>query len=229
MDGNNSVPKKSSPTSIIFIIISIFLLLVVIGLGIWIFFLYRKPPCTANATLCNTFCQSNCTTLCPQTPVNNIKPIPYIIYGTEPTSCLTIDSNSIKGILGQNSGSPTLQLVPVINDSVPNAQWYFIPTTKPNEVIIQNVGSGGYININTTNSAITVQSGISNATSLQWNLSKSNNIDYFVFNSPVNNGCPNNSQYMTFQNDNTIKMSCLQSGVTGQWWFISPITPAKVG
>lgn len=232
-----SSPPSGGGSYWIFIIISIFLLLTVIGLAVWIFLLYRRETCTANAALCNSYCSSNCSTICPPN-INTTSLIPYNIYGSTPSSCLTLNSNTLKGIMAQTNGSGSLsnstpgslQLVAVTNSTNPLAQWYFIPTLKSNEVIIQNVGSKGYININPGTSTITVQNGISNATSIQWQIDKSSNITYFVFVSPTSNGCPNNAQYIVFQENNlNVKMACVQAGVTGQWWFTNPATAGQVG
>lgn len=231
------------------IIINVLLFLVIIGLIIWIILLYRKPPCVANATLCNSFCKSNCSSLCPsgsctpsaalcnsfcQSNCSNLCPqqpstplVSFVIFGTTPAPCVTRTTNTIKGIMIQDNTS--LRLVPTSNTNNSSAHWYFIPTKASSNIIIQNVGSGGYINVNPTNSAITVQSGISNATSFQWQISTGSNINYLVYVSPTANGCPNNAQYITFQADNSIKMSCVQAGVSGQWWYTSPTNSGLVG
>jgi hypothetical protein len=226
------------------IIFNVFFVLVIIGLAIWIILLYRKPACVANATLCSSFCKSNCNALCPggsctpsaalcdsfcksncstlctQTPGNAL--IPYIIFGTIPVPCLTVNNINIKGVMSQDSTS--LKFLQLNNGSNTSSQWYFIPTTA-NNILIQNVNSSGYININPTTSEITVQSGVANATPIQWIISKSSNINYFVFNTSAND-CPSNLQYIAFQDDKTIKMSCIQSGVSGQWWYTLPANAA---
>ncbi len=234
-------PSSGGGSTWIFIIIIVFLLLALIGLAIWIFFLHRKPACTANAALCNSYCSTNCSTICPPN-TNTTALVPYNIYGTDPSTCLTLNSNTFKGIMAQTNGSGTLsnafpgslQLVAATNSNNPLAQWYFIPTSTPGAIMIQNVGSKGYINISpgtsAATSAITIQNGISNATPVQWQINRSNNITYFVFVSPTNNGCQNNSQYIVFQENNlSVKMACVQGGVTGNNWFVNAATAGPVG
>lgn len=210
-----------------FIILSVILLFIIIGLAVWIFFLYRKPACVANSTLCNSYCQSNCKTLCPNTP-NTTKSVSYIIYAVNNnvTSCVDLNSNNFNGIIGQNNQG-ILQILPTSNISNLSCQWYLTPTSVPNQVIMQNAGTSGYININSTNSAVTVQSGISNASPIYWQINKSNNINYFAFTSSVSNGCSNNTQYITSQSNN-IQMICVSPRVTGQNWFTVPVTAQQV-
>ena len=175
-------------------IISIFLFFIIIILTICVVFLYTRPACIATGTLCDSYCATNCSTICSGN--TNIL-IPYNIYGVNPVPCLTLD-NSNRGIMVQTNGNGVLsnvlpgvlQLLPTSDINNPLGQWYLIPSSTPNKIIIQNVGSKGYININPTTSVITVQSGISNATSVYWQISKRYNTNYFVFVSPENNSCP---------------------------------------
>jgi hypothetical protein len=209
----------------ILLIISIFLLLAVIGLGIWIFFLYRKPPCTANAALCNSYCSANCNTICPTNPTNT-KPVPYTIYsvGNNYRGCLTTNNSNLKGIMAQTNPTGTVQIVASNNTSNPVCQWYILPSSVANQVIIQNVGSGGYVNIN--GKTVTVQSSVSNATSLIWQIDKNTNINYFVL---VNNTCSNGYSYVSFTGDGSngsnVQNEC--GGATA-YWFTNAVSQLPV-
>ena len=213
-----------------FIILSVILLFIIIGLGVWIYYLYKRPAsvCVANAALCNSYCLSNCNTICTKTPTGP-QATPYNIYAYNSNvgTCVSVNNTMFKGIMGQTGGSLQLETSSNINNS--SCQWYFIPASKPGQIIIQNVGSLGYINI-AANSTITIQTGVSNATPLYWQINKYNNVNYFVFTSSVNNNCPNNLQYITFQtNGSAIQMACVTPTVTGQNWFTAPVAAQQIG
>ncbi len=224
-----ATPKPPTPTYMWSYIIFLILLLTIIGLFVWIYIIYQKPvtPCVANAAICNTYCQSNCKTLCPNVcPPVVTTLLPYNIYASPPpTGILSLDS-TFNGVLAQNADGISIGLMPLTTINSPLSQWYFIPTSNPNEIIIQNVGSKNYIHINGLTRLLYV-STIDDASPIQWQITGINNVNYFVFSPGVNTGCVSNTQYITFRS-NFIQMSCVEPGVTGASWFTSSATAAKV-
>lgn len=213
-DSNNNVVKNNEPISNnkwVYVIIIMILFFLIIGLIVWIIYIYYKKP------------------------IANTNIISFTIYGIvyKQGICVNMsDTDNIAGIIGQTDSTNKLStilpgsmtLVPTSNINNLLTQWYIIPTDKPNYVIIQNVASKGYMNIN--NLLITIQSDITNATPILWSITEQDNINYFeYFTTTKVNSCSEGLYYIVYDDSSkAILTSCVKTGVINQWWYTNPAT-----
>lgn len=123
-------PRCASPTGLI--ILSVFLVLAIIGLVIWIIYLYRMPakPCTGP------------TPGPVPSPNGRTGSIPVFLYGFNNASGLCTTVNSV-GYLNQTG--TTLQISPGQTlPTVLTAQWYMIDAGSGN-INLMNGSTGTYI------------------------------------------------------------------------------------